>query len=752
MEDLEFFEQVNKKMTEQEVEMEIDKIVKEYDMITFCTTIEKLDKNTKSLFLDKIKVRVGINDDIPLNDLYMILKLSQKKEIFSEEILQEIFLTSNGLNNIFDSNFDSKQRTFILLELLENAHYKYIENKCTQECAERIFKDFDIRIQNFTEILKAWKLETKKPDVAISEASRMYNYDAISKRYINFLKRYAIYRMSKYTEDFSNTTTLESINWVIQNKLDLVIGESDLYDTASVFSYFFPTDKILQVIESYVNKDGKEDEHLLEIVHAQDSKLYMINLVNVNCIKTVDAILQNLITRCVNENSEEHPNDEIIIQNYLKEISQKKDIDFSNRILDKIQSLIRLNILPESKQFLYESILKQISLNIVYPHMDKYIEYINGNLDMPDNVADEFINDVLKIGFIAGNIPIFYVEFIMKQLLDESSYYSKTLSDSVVQKIYLEFARHRVNCTLKEKTIVLINEDLPDDTLGNSIYNENVNVIEFSKKISILEPMEVISTVFHEICHLKNRENRTNDRYDYFTYLIKKEDILKSKDILFYDRNYKYMYDEICAEMYGIQMSINFVKSLLSKNELKKPEILATIKKYEEELERIISLQNEASQKKDSSNRKRLMSDMFDEVLQSDLSIIRENPIFRIEYNDDGSKKNLVEIFKDYLLICREKENRMYNYDLYRNILFQKRITKEERKELEDVRLPEDLSEITMKIVIGLKDGILGINKEEFYEELKAFERVDETITPEMRKQIDSVIKQRRCLNEQREM
>lgn len=754
MEDLDFLSRVEEGLTDQELKMAIDKMFKEYDMITFCATIGMLDENTKSLVLGKIKSIIGINEDIPLNDLFMIMRLSLKKEIFSEDVLKEIFLNPDGLNNIFDLKFDIKQRTFILLELLENANYQYVENKCTPEIAERIFKDFDIRIQGFTEVLKDWRIAAKNPNVAISEASKTYNFEVVSKRYINFLRRYAIYRMPKYIEDFSDTKTLESIDWVMQNKLDLADGESDLYDTASVFSYFLPTDKILKVIESYVNQDGKEDDYLLEIVRAQDSQAYMINLVNSNCIKTVDAILQNLVTRCVNKNNDEHPNDEMIIQNYLEELSKKDDIDFSNSILDKIQSLIKLDMLPESTKSFYENILNKISLKIVYPNMDTYTEYLNNNLDMTDNIADEFINDILKVGFVDKEIPINYIEYIMKRLLDEDSYYSKTLSDSVVRKIYLEFARYRVKCTLGEKTIVLVNEDLSADTLGNSIYNgnDNINVIELSKKISVLEPMEVISTVFHEINHLKKNENKTNGRYDYFTYLIKKEDILKSKDPLFYNRNYKYMYDEISAEMYGLQMAINFVKSLLSEEDLKKPEISSTIKRYEEELRKTINLENEASYKIDSSGRKRLMADMFDEALQSDLSIIEENPIFKIEYNDDGSKKGLTEIFKEYLLICRDKENRLYNYDLYRNILIQRSLTKEEQEELESIELPEDLSGITRKIITDLREKILGLDKELSYEELKAFEKIDESITPEMRKQIDSILNQRRHSNEQREL
>ena len=741
MEDIDFLQKVQE-MNENELNKAITKMFNQYDMMTFVLTINALSETHKQMVISKIKVMLGINEDISLNDLFMIMKLSLKKDVFSIDFLKGIFVNSDGLNNIFETKMSQKQRTFILLELLENANYQYIEEKCSSDIAEKILRDFDIKIQGFTEILKEWRKAVKNPNIAITDASRMYNFEKILKRYSNFLNCYANCRVEKYIS-MSDRKTLEAIDWIVQNKLELTDGTFFIYDDAMLFDYFYPTDKLLKLIDSYERKDEKEDDYLVELVNLNDSKPFMIELVNANCPKTVEAILQNLIVRSFNKNSDRHPNDEQIILNYLQGILINENIDFSDRILDKIQTLVKQNILPEDFKEACEKIINEKINSITCPDMKEYEEYLSNNLDMPEDVADRFIQDIMKFGFVNKKIPIEYVEYVIKRLFDETSYYSTQLSDNIVQKIYLEFARYRAQITLKENTVVLINEELSSDTLGNSIYNGNgdSNLIELSEKISVLESINIIITVFHEIDHLKKSENRAKGEYDYFAYLIKKEGIIKSKDLLFYERNYRYMYEELCAEFYGLSMALNFVKSLFSEEDLKKAEIADAIKKCENELKIMIDLRSKAEYKIDKNGQKRLVSEMFDETIKEDLSIIEKNPIFKIEYNDDGSKKGLVEIFKEYLLVCRDREHKLLNFDLYRNILLSRTPTNEEIEQLQALTLPDDLSDITKKILNDLKNRILGKD-----------ESLVEAVTPEMIIQIEVIMSQRSTLNNQREM
>ena len=88
--------------------------------------------------------------------------------------------------------------------------------------------------------------------------------------------------------------------------------------------------------------------------------------------------------------------------------------------------------------------------------------------------------------------------------------------------------------------------------------------------------------------------------------------------------------------------------------------------------------------------------------------ILEDIPVLKIEYNDNGSRKPLKQIFEEFLVSMGEKENRIGNYDIYKHIFFSRAgIEPEQLESLKQVQIPEDLPDSVKRAVTKLREIVV---------------------------------------------
>ena len=147
-------------------------------------------------------------------------------------------------------------------------------------------------------------------------------------------------------------------------------------------------------------------------------------------------------------------------------------------------------------------------------------------------------------------------------------------------------------------------------------------------------------------------------------------------------------------------------------------------------------------------------------MVKNNPDLLKRNQILRVEYNEDGTRKSITQIFEDFTTICRVKENRMGNYDLYKYILLSRAGRDiDEMENFEKCEIPEDLSDSSKKALSLLRAGIIErslskkLDKDERIipgkldslmelsaEAMREFELVDERMTLEMEEKYNSII------------
>lgn len=196
--------------------------------------------------------------------------------------------------------------------------------------------------------------------------------------------------------------------------------------------------------------------------------------------------------------------------------------------------------------------------------------------------------------------------------------------------------------------------------------------------------MQLFITMFHEMRHAVQNKNMENGDIDYLTYNFIKEQILRKYDSDFYDFNYNKMFIEEDARQYGIIDALLF---------LKETDILLyeDLKKYYEELKKELNTSNinqDSNKENPFRTREKInISKYLGRMIKNNPAILNEyNGILKIEYNIDGTEKDIATMLKEYRNLGEmEEEKRKYYYSIYYGIISSK-ITN-------DLDLPEDVEE-----------------------------------------------------------
>lgn len=171
----------------------------------------------------------------------------------------------------------------------------------------------------------------------------------------------------------------------------------------------------------------------------------------------------------------------------------------------------------------------------------------------------------------------------------------------------------------------------------------NVDLITnlLKKTTPFYKRLHVFVTSFHEMKHAQKKDELTLSIYDYETYEMKKEEELMSYDQNYYQRNYKYTKQEIDARIAGYDMLAKFIETFL-------PQYLDAI---QDAISKSLELELQIKEKQEQCQNIEILGNSqinfqqaFDTLVIYHPNIIHKNPIFLLEYHENGIPKTSQEI------------------------------------------------------------------------------------------------------------
>ena len=295
-----------------------------------------------------------------------------------------------------------------------------------------------------------------------------------------------------------------------------------------------------------------------------------------------------------------------LICKYIDKIDNDKMInsEFINLLVETLTALNSDEIENKFKnRFEFEIDLK------------KYEKYINNMLMMNSNI-DEFFNDIkryrIKYNIIPGNVCIYINKFFND-------------NKEMMRICNIDLVRHYLYRSKIDNFSAFYDPTLDVRTEG---------LANFS--FLALKNINLSMICFHEATHVIQFNNIRNDRnYIGYNYLLLKDVILGHElGEREYDRNHNRFLFEIDADYYGENEYFRLLEKI---NGLVDKEKLKKIK--EKKIRRIMS-----------ANQLNIDGyyydkyEIFDDILEFKPELLIKYPVLQIEYNKNGSKKEISEI------------------------------------------------------------------------------------------------------------
>ena len=211
--------------------------------------------------------------------------------------------------------------------------------------------------------------------------------------------------------------------------------------------------------------------------------------------------------------------------------------------------------------------------------------------------------------------------------------------------------------------------------LDENLIKQKINSQDIKEKIAIYK------TMFHEMHHAVQYDNIEKGKIDYLTYNFIKEDIIEEYDMEYYSENYKSIYMESDARKEEIIGALELLKEI-------NPEIVEYLKKdmeYEYVKESRTHTVYKDAEKSFSigKNSKINVSDYVGRLIKNNPQILTEKPILSIEYNRDGTRKDIQTLLKQFEEHKKDEENYKNLYSIYYGII-QNSVKGDETDELKE--------------------------------------------------------------------
>lgn len=177
-------------------------------------------------------------------------------------------------------------------------------------------------------------------------------------------------------------------------------------------------------------------------------------------------------------------------------------------------------------------------------------------------------------------------------------------------------------------------------------------------------PASLFNCIIHEMNHAVQNYSISNGKIDYLTFLMLEENLVDDYDNDYYRINYSYFFKEIDSRIEG--MTINSLG--VGKMQLE----------WEYDTER----DNLQKHLRKPTNKIKLgdkeyeipTSKLLGKIIEFNPSLLEENKVLRIKYNEDGSEKDIRALLNDYERITKGEQNEYkiqwdYLYLIYSGII-----------------------------------------------------------------------------------
>ena len=288
----------------------------------------------------------------------------------------------------------------------------------------------------------------------------------------------------------------------------------------------------------------------------------------------------------------------------------------------------------------------------------------------------DFINEIIPI---KGNK---YFNFIIRQIFDKDSILNENKQE-FLDFLYDFFEEYTYQLTGKTTTISFL------DALGGTRGEFSPIEDEISINKASIRKFDLpgnLFTTYHEAAHTDQDSQMEFDIMNYKHYLMVKEKLLEeyysdsensksSKPVItFYDENYEIELSELDADREGLKI---YRKSLklwgFSESEIERI-ISETRERFViDEFEQIEAKSENKIFGKNKINLNELFEKSLPDILVENDDVLNENNVLLIEFNEDGSPKEKIEILKSFSEFIQDekiiKPEKIKGLDLYFGIL-----------------------------------------------------------------------------------
>ena len=324
-------------------------------------------------------------------------------------------------------------------------------------------------------------------------------------------------------------------------------------------------------------------------------------------------------------------------------ISSAYQASYCNSFLDEIQNKFK--------------VFKE---NTEKPEMEKYEIEINCLKDMDEIKFNNFIEDLKKLKNCEGTLPEKYCDYLIKQKLDSNSILNKNLEQylPIFKRAFEDKARSILKSYGIDNYIVQITNELEEDTLGVQGF-KYIRFAEEQLKNLNDNNINAIITMFHETRHaLQNKHMEYDNQFSANEYKMLKEQIIRIYNPKFYNKNYKFMINEIDARIHGRKGAYTYLKEIgFSNKKILDMDGKDFFECYNEKQKLEMENYKLARKKIDSDGEKKLVNNIFWEILQDNQQLIKEYPVLEIEFDESGARRHGISILKDYEEALNESIN-----------------------------------------------------------------------------------------------
>lgn len=357
----------------------------------------------------------------------------------------------------------------------------------------------------------------------------------------------------------------------------------------------------------------------------------------------------------------------------VDKFNRSKDRFLKDNILNLMCSLIyRENDAP--KEFVTDLKDKLSSYNIT-----EYIENIklyddNQLYDLLDNKRSNETNKQLAYYYGTSHTLDIYlaIDLLFNHLNDEDFNLDETSMKVILESICYDKLdslgidghicffcdKNSISSTLlgeyNDGTETVLMNDIHLDKLVNFDY-DNIDEHTFSS----------IETVFHECEHANQFIG--SKKLSFTNIIIEKDLLLKNHGPEFYyDANYREISFEILARKKQV---IDTFRLLAENNPVLSDKYFELMSKSIENENELLSETIKPNHKfNDGESNYGLIDEFIHGVLSKDTTLIESYPLLKYEYNNDGTKKSILDIFNSISLLERNSEFYEYTFSLFKSI------------------------------------------------------------------------------------